>query len=166
MNADVAARGVALAGQDLDKLALAVAGDARDSDDLAGAQCERQVAHRRLTGIVEGIEVGDREARLARFPGPRGLDGEFLRADHGARHGVGGQVFDVAGSGQLAAPQDGDFVRIGHHLAELVGDEQDGQVAAFNHAAQHAEHFVGLIGREHRGRLVENEEARAADKAA
>jgi hypothetical protein len=59
---------------------------------------------------------------------------------------------------ELAAPQDGDFIGESHDLAEFVGDHQDGQRAAPDHVAQHAQHLVGLAGREHRGRLVENEE--------
>ena len=33
------------------------------------------------------------------------------------------------------------------------------RLPARDHVAQHAEHFVGFAGREHRGRLVENEKA-------
>jgi hypothetical protein len=63
--------------------------------------------------------------------------------------------------GKLAAAQDRDLVGECHHLAEFVGDHQDGEIAAGDHAAQHAEHFVGFARREHRGRLVENEKAPA-----
>ena len=67
---------------------------------------------------------------------------------------------------ELAAAQDRDLVGEGHHLAELVGDHQDGELAGRDHAAQHAEHLVGLAGRQHRGRLVEDQEAALADRAA
>ena len=40
-DADLAAFGLALAGQHLDELPLAVAGDAGDADDLAAAHGER-----------------------------------------------------------------------------------------------------------------------------
>ena len=44
MHQHAAGLGVALAGQGLDQLALAVARDAGDADDLAGADFERQLA--------------------------------------------------------------------------------------------------------------------------
>ena len=62
-------------------------------------------------------------------------------------------------AGKLAAAQDRDFVGERHHLAEFVGDHQDGQLAVDHHLAQHAEHLVGLAGRQHRGRLVQDQEA-------
>ena len=74
--------------------------------------------------------------------------------------------FDAAMTDELAAPQDRHLVGKRHDLAELVGDHQDRQLAAGDEVAQHAEHFVGLARREHRGRLVENEKAPLADKAA
>ena len=52
-DADLAALGLALAGQHLDQLALAVAGDAGDADDLAAADGERDVVDGDRAGIVE-----------------------------------------------------------------------------------------------------------------
>ncbi len=85
------------------------------------------------------------------------LHGQFLCADHGARHGVRREVSDSAVAGKFAAPQDGHFIRERHHLAEFVGDHQDGQIAALDHRAQQAKHLVGLAGGENRGRLVKDE---------
>ena len=65
----------------------------------------------------------------------------------------------MAVPGELAAAQDGHLVGKSHHLAEFMRDHQNGESAARHHVAQHAEHFVGLAGREHRGRLVEDEKA-------
>ena len=87
------------------------------------------------------------------------LDGQFFRADHRARHRVRREVFDPAVAGELAAAQDGHLVGERHHLAELVGDHQDGQFAGDHHGAQHAQHLVGFARRQHRGRLVEDQEA-------
>ena len=64
-DADFAAFGLALAGQHLDKLPLAVAGNAGDADDLAGADGERNVMHRDRAGIVERGELAQFEPRLA-----------------------------------------------------------------------------------------------------
>ena len=68
-------------------------------------------------------------------------------------------VADRAGADQPAVAEHGDVVGEGGHLAELVGDHQDGELAGLGHAAQEAEHLVGLAGGQHRGRLVEDEEA-------
>ena len=38
--------------------------------------------------------------------------------------------------------------------------------SSHHHVAQHAEHLVGLAGRQHRGRLVEDQKACASDRAA
>src|SRR4029077_12725426 len=50
---DFAAFGLALAGKHLDELPLAVAGDARDADDLAAADGQRDMVHGCSTRIVE-----------------------------------------------------------------------------------------------------------------
>ena len=42
-------------------------------------------------------------------------------------------------------------------LAELVGDHQDGDLAAMRHVSQQAQDFVGFARRQHRGRLVEDQ---------
>ena len=80
-------------------------------------------------------------------------------ADHGSRHVIGREVGDPAAAGELAAAQNGHVVGERHHLAEFVRDHQDGEVAGDDHGAQHAQHFVGLARRQHRGRLVEDQEA-------
>ena len=113
----------------------------------------------RLAGIVERAESVDLEPRRAELADARRRLGQFLRADHHPGHGIGRELGDAAGAGEPAAAQDRHLVGERHHLAELVRDHQDGELAALDHVAQHAEHLVGLAGREHRGRLVEDEEA-------
>ena len=159
-DADLAALRLALAGQHLDQLALAVAGDAGDADDLAGADRERDVMHGDGAGVVERADLAASSSRgLAGFAGARRLHGQLLGADHGARHRVRREFGDLAGAGELAAAQDRDVVGEGHDLAELVRDHQDGQLALDDHVAEHAEHLVGLRRRQHRGRLVQDQEA-------
>ena len=80
-------------------------------------------------------------------------------ADHHRRHLAGGDGPDLAAADAGAAPQHREIVAEGHDLAELVADHQHGDVAALGHLAQQAEHLVGLAGRQHRGRLVEDEKA-------
>ena len=156
---DLAAFGLALAGQHLDELPLAVAGDAGDADDLAAADGQRDIVHGDRTGIVERVELVQFQPRLADLADARRLHRQFLGADHHARHAVGRELGDLAVPGQLAAAQDRDLVGERHHLAEFVRDHQDGQAAIDHHVAQHAEHLVGFAWRQHRGRLVEDQEA-------
>src|SRR5262245_25560446 len=65
------ARRLALAGQHLDQLALAVAGHPGDADDLAGPDRERHVVQRRLAGIVERAEIVELEPRRTELSDPR-----------------------------------------------------------------------------------------------
>ena len=65
----------------------------------------------------------------------------------------------IAAAGQLAAPQHREGIAERLHLAELVADHQHGDLAALRHIAEQAEHLVGLAGGQHRGRLVEDQEA-------
>ena len=155
----MAALGLALAGEDFDELALAVAGHPGNADDLAAADRQGHVAHRRLAAVVERMQVLDVEPWRAELAGARRLHRQFLGADHGARHGVGVQILDVPLPRQFAAPQDGHFVGECHDLAEFVSDHQNCQNAARHHVAQHAEHFVGLTGGKHRSRLIKDEKA-------
>ena len=57
----------------------------------------------------------------------------------------------------LAAPDDGDPVGDLEHLVQLVADEDDA-VALLGEAPQDAEDLLGLLGRQDRGRLVEDED--------
>ena len=122
----------ALAGQHLDQLRLAVAGDAGDADDLAGMDLEVHRLDRRQALVVVGEEAGELEhhrlvgasasararSRICVSPIIIRLISSTLRS------------LDVAAAGLLAAAQHRDLVGEGGHLAELVGDHQDGEVAA------------------------------------
>ena len=74
----------------------------------------------------------------------------------------GGEVADgLEGRHDLAAPHHRDAIRQRHDLAQLVGDEDDRLVLRLQHP-QHFEQLIGLRGRQHRRRLVEHEDFRAA----
>ncbi len=60
---------------------------------------------------------------------------------------------------RLSRPQHGDAVGDGHHLVQLVRDEDD-RPSLGGDLAQRQEQRVGLLRREHRGRLVEDEDTR------
>ena len=84
-----------------------------------------------------------------------------LAPDHerGKRGSVGARdrtVRDLA-----AGAQHGDAVGDRQHLPQLVRDEDDREPVR-HEAPQHREETVGLLRREHGGRLVEHEDARTA----
>ena len=59
-----------------------------------------------------------------------------------------------------APAQHGDRIRIGHHFAELVRDDDDRALAATGKCAHMAQHLIGLLGRQHRRGFVQNQQAR------
>ena len=116
---------------------------------------------RRLAGIVERAQAARRRSRGCAELG-RCARGDLVSSwapiiMPAMTSGVRSQTRPRAG--EPAAPQHRDLVGERHHLAELVGDHQHGEVAALRHVAQQAQHLVGLAGRQHRGRLVEDQKA-------
>ena len=147
----------------LGQLALAVARDAGDADDLALADRERNVVHRDFSPIAddrqavhfEGPDVGQRPRLLERS---RDVD---LPPDHesGERAERGRRRID-GGHGPATA-QHRHAVGDGLDLVELVRDEDDG-LPLLGHRAQSFEERFGLLRSEHGGRLVHDQNARLA----
>ena len=153
--------GDAHAGQRLDQLALPVAVDARDADDLAGADVHREPAHRVQAAIVAHPQVPHREHRLAGMRGAA-LDVEqHVAPDHQLGQAALARALAVDRRDLLAAPEHRDAVGDGQHLVQLVRD-QDDRRAARDQRAQHGEQLVDLLRGEHRGGLVEDQHARLA----
>ncbi len=84
-----------------------------------------------------------------------------LAADHRVGEFGRGSLRGLERRNDFAAPHHRDAIRQAHDLAQLVGDEDDRLVLRFQHA-QHLEQLVGLGRGQHGGRLVENEDFRAA----
>jgi hypothetical protein len=81
-------------------------------------------------------------------------------ADHRLRELGRRRLGDLRAVHLAAAPQHRHFVGVRHHLAELVRDHQHRALAALRDRAHVGEHLVGLLRRQHRGRLVEDQQAR------
>ena len=80
-------RALTQAGNHLSQLALSVAGDPRDADDLAGAHLDAEVAQRRDATIVLGANILHRKHHIT------GLDGVLLhREDHLAANHQGSEL--------------------------------------------------------------------------
>ncbi len=144
----------------LGQLGLAVALHARDGEDLPRVHLEAHAVDDDLAGRVDHGEVAHHERGVA---GRRGL---LL---HGERHAPAdheGRELRVAGGGlgladHLAEPDHRDAVRDLAHLPQLVGDEDDARAGVPE--LLHDDHeLVGLLRREHGGRLVEHEHLRVA----
>ena len=147
-------------GDDARERALPVAGHARDADDLARVHAERRVhqpgAAMRI-GDAHAIQHQQRGSGRAR----RAAALRHLAPDHqfGERRAVGAggrTVRDLA-----AGAQHRDAVGDRQHLVQLVRDEDDREPVR-HEAAQHHEQAFDLLRGQHRGRLVEHEDARAA----
>ncbi len=159
----------ALAGQHLDQLALAVARDAGDADDLARPDGQVQVLDGRQPAVVQRLQPGDLKhaappMSLARRAAPCGIS---PRADHHLGHLGAGR-----GPATLPLPAKRPRRSTVTSSAKAITSRnlwviiRTVSLPSLRHAAQQAQHLVGLAGRQHRGRLVEDQEAAASGRAA
>jgi hypothetical protein len=156
-----------LADQRLDQLALAVAADAGHAQDLALVDGEVQPLHGQRAAVAldlqplhdQGGSTGPGLALLRRGGGRR-LVGRPAVAHHGLRQPGRRGLRDGAVVHLAATAQHRDVVGIGGDLAELVRDEQDGAAAGAREVAHVAQHLVGLLRCQHRGGLVQDQQAR------
>ena len=144
-------------GDRLDQLPLAVALDAGDAEDLAGAHVDREVVDRAHTPFVLDIEAANAEHDVTR----RSLALVDLEDDVAADHQVGQRLLGcglrVGRSCDPSVAEHRDPVGDRKHLAQLVGDEHD-RFALIDQAANHTEELVDLAWREHRCRFVEDQD--------
>ena len=90
-----------------------------------------------------------------------------LVIEHGAADHHGGQhalidVFRLFHADEFSLAHHADAVGNGHDLIELVRDENDGHAALTDDAPDDGEQLVRLLRGEHGGRLVEDQNFRAA----
>ena len=149
------------AGDGLQQLLLAAAGDARDAEDLAGVGREGHVveledAVHAPHGETLDLDAGLRVLRLG------AVDVQHDRAaDHHVGHLLRVGVLREHVADELPVAQHGHAVGERLHLVHLVRDDHDGLVVV-SHVAQHREELVRLLRGEHGGRLVEDQDVRAA----
>ena len=149
-----------LARQRGEKFVLAVAGDAGDAEDFATLELEGNVLKPHAVRIVRRkAEVVDDQPRHRGLPVGGSLHLPDLAADHHARERGRGLRLGIAGRDLLAAAQDGGGVAEPLHLVQLVADVED-RAALGLEAIEHDEELIGLLRRQHRGRLVEDQEFR------
>jgi len=80
-----------------------------------------------------------------------------VATNHQPRQGRGVGVFGVDAGDDPRGAHDGDAIRDGHDLAELVRDEHHG-ASLRRDGAQDSEQRLHLRGRQHSGRLVEKQD--------
>ena len=145
----------------LQQLLLSAAGYARDAEYLAGVRREADVvelhdavdtAHGEVFHLYTGLRVdrvGAGDVERHRVP------------DHHVRHLLGVRVLCRHVADELPMAEYGDAVGKRLDLVHLVRDDDD-SLARIAHIAQHSKELVRLLRGQHGGRLVEDEDVRAA----
>ena len=149
-------------GDHLGELALPVAGDRRDPDDLAAADREGRATQRGQLPVVDGLDVADLEDGVAE-PGRGSLHGlnDFAPDHLPGQPGAGRPGGRNPGGRDLAPAHDRDPVGDREHLAELVADEHDAPSAG-GHRSERPEQLVDLLRGEYGRRFVHDENPRTA----
>ena len=158
---DGAGRMAPEAGQHLRQLPLAVARHAGDADHLAGPDGERDVAERVDPAVAAGGERTGLEHDVADLGGLAPASQLDVPAHHQRRELAARHVGGADGRDRAPAAEDGDAVGDGRHLVELVGDEDDRAVLR-RHRPERREETLRLLRRQHRRRLVEDQDPRLA----
>ena len=153
--------GQRLAAQRAQELVLSVARDAGDAENLARPHRERDVLERDAEfARLRQAQALRRRALAAPKTRPAGLAISFrfapiiISAIEREVSRFGSQCRD-----DLAAAQDGRRVAERDDLVQLVGDVED-RAAARRRDAQRLEQLLDLLRRQHRGRLVHDQQAR------
>ena len=151
--------GRAQPGDGLQQLLLAAAGDARHAQYLPAHGLEGDVVQGQDAVIAADGQVPHLQPQR-----PVLHQGAVNVQRHGPAHHHLRQLLGVCPAGGhvphiLPLPQHGHPVGDGHDLVELVGDDDDGfPVGA--HVPQHVEEPVGLLGRQHGGGLIQDQDVR------
>ena len=147
------------AHQHLGELGLAVAADPGDAVDLALLDGQRDPRERRHAVVARRREVRDFEPHPA-AAASGGHRAARRRAHHQLRHASVVERLRVLVGDRPSGPHDGDPIGEIAHLAQFVG-YQDDRRAAPREAADHGQQTVRLVVGQHRGRLVEDQNAGA-----
>src|SRR5579883_587108 len=86
---------------------------------------------------------------------------QHVAPHHHARNLFLVRLFGYEMANHLAPAQHRDIIGDFQHLTQLMGDENN-RLAAFHQSAQHDKEIVGLLWRQHAGRLIENQDIGAA----
>ena len=149
------------AGDGLDQLALTVALDGGDAQNLARAHGQAHALHGGQHAVGEHLQVLHADALVACLAGLFQLGVEHLAADHHAGQHAFVDLAGVLQAHQLAGAHHAHAVGDRHDLVELVGDDDDRHALVAHDAPDDPEQLVGLLGGQHGGGLVQNQHVRA-----
>ena len=157
------------AGENFAELALAIARNAGDAENLAGMEVEIDVLQSRDAALVAAGHAPQRQDRRLRRGRRRAtllmiVAKDDFSPDHQPRQHAMIAIDRVLGRDLLPTAEDGDAIGDLENLVELVADEDDG-VAAGAKVAERVKKLLRLGRGQHRGRLVEDQDARVARRA-
>lgn len=160
------ARQAHFAAEQSEQLVLAVAGDPGDTEDLAATHLQVEAGEGHAEGVrVAPVQVAHLEERRA------ASDLRILRrqalgvAHHQPRQLEIGTLRRHALSGHPSAAQHRGALAERTDLGQLVADEED-TATLLRKTAQGDEEILGLARGQHRGRLVEDQQADVLHQAA
>ena len=156
-----ARHGLANARDRLDQFRLAVAGNARDADDLAAAHIEGNVVDHGDAARILHRQVVDREFYRAGFCFTFLDAQQHATPDHQLCELLDRRLRRLAGRHHRTLAHDRHRVGDRHDFAQLVRDEND-RLALILELLEDTEEVVGLGRRQHAGRLVEDQDLGAA----
>ena len=155
----------ALAREHRHQLLLAVARHTRDADDLAVVHVERDLVQRGAEGVRRGHrQVVDCQAHRADACLAPHRPGQ-VAADHHPRERGRRLLSRIALAGDASGPEHGRAVAQRADLVELVADVEN-RHALVRERLQRREQALDRLRRQHRRRLVHDQEARALQQAA
>ena len=155
-----------LAGQHGEQLVLSVPCYARDAQDFAGRELERDAVELHAVRVLRRVvEIAHHKPRIAELLGAIGADRADLAADHHAGERLRGLGTRIAGRDHLAAAQDGGGVAERADFLELVRDVEDRAAFLAQHT-ERAEQLLGLLRSQHRGGFIEDQKLRVLQQAA
>ena len=162
-NRDCPTRQPPHAGDDFGQLALAVAGDPGNADDLTRVDGQVDLLQGERAEIAQGGYPTEIEDHVSLRLGDSLL---FLREDNVTPNHHPGQLSRIGLLGQnrpdqLSLTEDGHAGGDRHHLFELVRDKDHGP-AFGDHQTEGLEEVLGLLRREQGGRFIEDQDAGAA----
>ena len=156
------------AGERREQLVLAVAGDARDPDDLAAADFERNAFQRGAegrAGLLREAAHGEADRAVRGGPAFAAAGAPDIGADHQPGEFGGGRRLRVGAADDPAAAEHGCGAAEPANLLEPVADIEH-RAALVRQPAQGLEQPFGFLRRQHGGRLVHDQQARALQQAA
>ena len=163
---ELAAVGLAVAGEDLEQRLLALAFEGGEAEHLARGDGEADVVELAAVADAAGFEHRALTDRRRRRPHPRlvadadGAVAEHRLDDRRFAALAGHERGDVA-----TVTQHGAHVAVLAHLGEAVRDEQH-RAVALAPPAHHGEHSLGQVRRQGGGDLVEEQQLRVERQGA